>query len=155
ILRGDPARNCEDWRWSGRKFRGDDSERVGLAINYLGGTTLAGEGIRERLLKGSFTNESRGHPYARRAGSFQHFDACRYLKRAPTVGRCGLRKQALSLSEREACRHNARRLQKTATVHDQYLCTRILLNSLLTDNVHPTQSVYNTRIWYRLRLSFA
>jgi hypothetical protein len=38
-------------------------------------------------LKGSFSNESRGHLYARRPGSLQNFDARCYLKSAPTIKR--------------------------------------------------------------------
>jgi hypothetical protein len=67
-----------------------NSERVGLALDYLHSAALGAEGIRERLLEGRFTNECRWHPYARLPGSFQDFDAGRYLKCAPTVKRCDL-----------------------------------------------------------------
>ena len=107
ILRGDLVRHREDRFYSRRKFRGDDSERIGLALDQLCGTAIAVEGIRECFLEGRFTNERRRHPNARRPRRFQNLDAGRYLKCAPTVGRGDLRKQTPSPRKREAYGHNA------------------------------------------------
>ena len=103
ILRGDLACHREDRPYIWGKFRGDDSERIGLALDDLCGTALAVEGIRERFLKGCFTNECRRHPYARRPRRFQNFDAGRDLKCAPTVDCGDLRKQTPSLCKGEGC----------------------------------------------------
>src|SRR5438552_10203606 len=116
ILCGDLASHCQDRPCPGGKFRGDDSERVGLALDHLRGTIFAVEGIRERLLKRSFTNESRGHPYARRPGSLQNFNARCYLKSAPTIKSGDLRKQTLSLREHDAHQYNATSLHNIATL---------------------------------------
>src|SRR6266436_4095589 len=86
----DSACEVEDRPYDGWKFCGDDSERVALAFDHLGGSALAADGIREGLLEGRFTNECRRHPYARLPGGFQDFDAGRHLKCAPTVKRCDL-----------------------------------------------------------------
>src|SRR5438552_6047496 len=48
ILCGDLASHCQDRPCPGGKFRGDDSERVGLALDHLRGTIFAVEGIRDR-----------------------------------------------------------------------------------------------------------
>src|SRR5205823_10891574 len=47
--RFDPASHSQNRPYPGGKFRGDDSERVALALDHLSGAAVAGEGIRERL----------------------------------------------------------------------------------------------------------
>src|SRR5207244_4840719 len=74
ILCSDPANHCQNRFYTSRKFRGDDSERVAFVLDQLSGATFTAESIGERPLKRSFTNECRGHPYARRPGCLQYFD---------------------------------------------------------------------------------
>ena len=117
VLCRDPAGEREDRPHAGGEFRGDDSERVGLAFDNLRGTALGAEIISERLLEGRLTDERRRQPYARRPGGFQDFDTRRHFEGAPTARRCAMCKQAPRLRERKAGGHDARGSQKIATVH--------------------------------------
>jgi len=56
-----------------RKFRGDDFRARRFVLDQLSGA-LPAEKYGERPLKRSFTNESAGHPYARRSRCLQYFD---------------------------------------------------------------------------------
>ena len=100
------------------KFRRDDSERVGFALDHLRGAALGAELIRERLLERRIPDERCRQPHARHSGRLQDFDARRHFERAPTFRWCGLGKQAPRIGERETGAHNAGRSQEITTLHN-------------------------------------
>ena len=119
VLCRDPAGEREDRLHSCRKFRGDDSDRVGLRLDDRRPAALGAESIRERLREGRLADERRGQPHARCSRRWQDFDARFHFERAPTAGSCALRKPGPR--DRQAGGRNARELRKFATVHRRTL----------------------------------
>ena len=93
ISRGDATRERQDRLHAGRKFRRDDSQRVGLASYHPGNTAVGMIGIHEGFLEGRLGDQRRRQPDTRGSGRLEDFHARGQIEGAPPTETCRFRKQ--------------------------------------------------------------